>query len=59
MQRDSSNRRSELSSFLQIPPPAAFMAVGMVLPEYWVLLVLIAILAMVMMTIVQKVQQLR
>jgi hypothetical protein len=58
MHHDSSGRRSQPSSFLQIPPPAAFMAVGMVLPEYWVLLVLIAILAMFVMTIVQKIQQL-
>jgi hypothetical protein len=35
------------------------MSLGMVLPEYWVLLVLIAILGMTVMAVVQRIQKLR
>jgi hypothetical protein len=47
MKRDSSTGRRELSDFLMIPPAAALASLGMVVPEYWLLFVVSAFLAMV------------
>ena len=57
MKRDSSAERSELSDFLLIPPAAALVSLGMVLPEYWLILVVAAFLAMIVLAIVQKINQ--
>lgn len=46
MKRESSNRRSELSDFLLMPPAAVLTALGMVVPEYWLLFVVSAFVAM-------------
>lgn len=57
MKRDASSGRSEFSDFLLIPPAAALVALGMVLPEYWLILVAAAMLAMPILAIIQKVQR--
>jgi hypothetical protein len=46
MKRDSSNGRSEPSDFLLMPPAAVLAALGMVVPEYWLLFVIGALVAM-------------
>jgi hypothetical protein len=46
MKRDSSHGRSELSDFLLMPPAAVLAALGMVVPEYWLLFVASAFVAM-------------
>lgn len=57
MKRDSSNRRSEPSEFLLIPPAAVFLSLGMVLPEYLVVLALGAILSTMILSIVQTINR--
>jgi len=57
MKRDSSAERSELSDILLIPPAAALVSLGMVLPEYWLILVVAAFLAMIVLAIVQKINR--
>jgi hypothetical protein len=46
MKRDSSNDRSELSEFLLMPPAAVLASLGMVVPEYWLVIVVGAFVAM-------------
>jgi hypothetical protein len=46
MKRDSSNGSSDLSEFLMVPPAAVLAALGMVVPEYWLLFVASAFVAM-------------
>jgi hypothetical protein len=46
MKQDSSNGRSELSDFVLIPPAAALASLGMVVPEYWLIFVVGAFVAM-------------
>jgi hypothetical protein len=55
MKRDSSSDRREPSDVPLIPPVAAILAVGMILPEYWLILVACALLAMTTLAVVQKV----
>jgi len=55
MKRDSSDVRREPSDVPLIPPVAAILAVGMILPEYWLILVACALLAMTTLAVVQKV----
>jgi hypothetical protein len=54
MKRDSSAERSELSDILLIPPAAALVSLGMVLPEYWLILVISAFLAMIVLAIFRR-----
>jgi hypothetical protein len=57
MKRDSSNRRSEPSDFLLIRPAAVLLSLGMVLPEYMLVLVLSAFLSMTVLAIVQTINR--
>ena len=57
MKRDSSNRRSEPSDFLLIRPAAAFLSLGMVLPEYLVVLALSAVLPMMILAMIQTISR--
>ena len=54
MKRDSCNGRSDLADFLLIPPAATVISLGMVLPEYLLILVFSAFLAKTILVIVQK-----
>jgi len=53
MIRDSSNGRSKHRDFPLIRPAAALVSVGMILPEYLLVLVVSAFLAMIVLAIVQ------
>lgn len=55
MQRNSSNARSEPSNVPLIPPVAVILSMGMILPEYWLILVAGALLVMTTLAVVQKV----
>jgi len=57
MKRDPNNRSSEPSNFLLIPPAAVFLSLGMVLPEYLVVLTLGALLSMMVLAIVQTINR--
>lgn len=55
MKRDSNNGRSERSDFLLRPPIVAFMSLGMVLPEYLLVVVVCAFSAMTVLAIVHTI----
>jgi len=57
MKRDSSNGRRKLSEFLLIPPAAALVSLGMVLPEYMLVLVVSAFLAEIVLAIVRTINR--
>jgi hypothetical protein len=57
MKPDSSNRRSEPSDFLLIRPAAVLLSLGMVLPEYLVLVALSAFLPMMVLAIIQTINR--
>jgi hypothetical protein len=54
MKRDSSNGKSELPDFLLMPPAATVISLGMILPEYWLILVFGAFFVKMILVIVQK-----
>jgi len=55
MKRYSTNGRNDRRDFLLIRPAAALVSVGMILPEYLLVLVVSASLAMMVLAIVQTV----
>ncbi len=55
MKRDSSNGGNDRSGFLLKQPAAALVSVGMMLPEYLLVLVVSAFLAMMVLAIVQTI----
>ncbi len=57
MKRDSRKRRGDSFDFLLIPPAAGLVALGMVLPEYWLILVVGGFVAMTILAIVQKINR--
>lgn len=57
MKRESRHDEGGLSDFLLIPPAAALVGLGMVLPEYWLILVVSAFFGMTVLAIVQKINR--
>jgi hypothetical protein len=57
MKRDSSHGRNKRSDFLPIRPAAALVSVGMILPEYLVILVVSAFLATMVLAIIQTIHR--
>jgi hypothetical protein len=57
MNRDSSPGRNERRDFLLIRPAAVLVSVGMILPEYLLVLVVSAFLAMIVLAIVQTINR--
>ncbi len=57
MKRDSSDGTSDRSDFLLKRPAAALVAVGMILPEYLLVVVGSAFLAMMVLAIVQTISR--
>jgi hypothetical protein len=55
MKRDSSHGRTERRDFRLIRPAAALVSVGMILPEYLLVLVVSAFLAIMVLAIVQTI----
>ncbi len=57
MKRDSSHGRNERRDFLLIRPAGALVSVGMILPEYLLVLVVSAFLAMMVLAILQTINR--
>ncbi len=55
MKRDSSPGRNERRDFLLVRPAAALVSVGMILPEYLLVLAVSAFLPMIVLAIVQTI----
>lgn len=55
MTRESSDRENQWSEFLLIRPAAAFVALGMILPEYMLLLAVSAFLTTMVLAMVETI----